>query len=87
MTAALRRRPQTAPPRSVGGRSEATGRQRRGGGARTATASVVRPLIRWVPRLLAALAGQAVEPEPRARTAAGELGRLPYYLTTNDDAQ
>lgn len=75
LTAVLLRRRQTVPPRSVGGRSEATGQRHHGGGARTATASAARPLIHWDHRLLVVLAGQAVAPEPRAPTAAGELGR------------
>lgn len=76
LTAALLRRPPTVPPPSVGGRSEATGQPHHGGGARTATASAARLLIRWDHRLQAALAGQVAAPEPRAPTAAGELGRL-----------
>lgn len=73
LTAVLLRQPQTAPPLSVGGHYEATGQQHRGGGARTATASVVHHRIHWVPRLPAALAGQEVGPGPRALIAAGEL--------------
>lgn len=82
LTVALLRRPLTVPLRSVGGRSEATGQQHHGGEARTATALAARLLIRWDHRLLVALAGQAVVPEPRAPTAAGELRRL-YPLKIN----
>lgn len=81
LTAVLRRRPQTVPPLSVGGHSEATGQRHLGGGARTVTASAVHRLIRWAPPPPAALAGQGVEPGPRALTPAGEL-RPPLYQVT-----
>lgn len=71
-TAVLRKRPQTAPQLSAGGRSGGAGQQLLGDGARTVTASAVHHLIRWDHPLPAALAEQEVGPGPRAPTPAGK---------------
>lgn len=73
LTAVHQRPPQTVPPLSADGHSEATGQQHLGGGARTVTVSAVHHLIRWGPPPPVALAGQGAGPGPRALTPAGEV--------------